>query len=76
MPSYDYFVLDAFTRTRFTGNPAGVVLHDGSLTGEQMQAIAGELGLESAFLTPLTGGRGRLPSRLLHGRAAHPPVRP
>ena len=55
MPSYEYFVLDAFTRIRFTGNPAGVVLHDGTLSGAQMQAIAGELGLESAFLTPLTG---------------------
>ena len=37
MPSYEYFVLDAFTRTRFTGNPAGVVLHEGGLTGEQMR---------------------------------------
>ncbi len=54
MPTFEYFVLDAFTRTRFAGNPAGVVLHDGSLTGPQMQSIAGELGLESAFLTPLT----------------------
>lgn len=54
MPSYEYFVLDVFTQTRFTGNPAGVVLHDGTLSGEQMRQMAGELGLESAFLCPAT----------------------
>ena len=52
MTSFPYFVVDAFTRARFTGNPAGVVLHDGALTDGQMQQVAGELGLETAFLTP------------------------
>ncbi|MBV9850014.1 MAG: PhzF family phenazine biosynthesis protein [Armatimonadetes bacterium] len=55
MSAYEYAVLDSFTRRRFAGNPAGVVLHDGTLTGAQMQLIAGELGLETAFLMPLAG---------------------
>jgi PhzF family phenazine biosynthesis protein len=35
--------IDAFTRTRFTGNPAGVVLDADGLTEAQMLAIAREL---------------------------------
>jgi PhzF family phenazine biosynthesis protein len=45
------FHVDAFTRTRFGGNPAGVVLDADSLTDEQMQLIARELnGGETAFV--------------------------
>lgn len=50
--SLPFFILDSFTDTAFAGNPAGVIFHDGSLTGDLMQRIAGELHLESAFLTP------------------------
>ena len=56
MEAIQYFVLDAFTRTRFAGNPAGVVFHEDRLTHTQMQSVAGELGLESAFLTLMPGG--------------------
>ena len=38
------FHVDAFTRTRFGGNPADVVLDADSLTDEQMQLIARESG--------------------------------
>ena len=47
-----FFVVDSFTRTRYAGNPAGIVLPDAPLTEAQMQAIAGELHLESAFAVP------------------------
>jgi len=47
-----FFVVDSFTRTRYAGNPAGVLLPDTRLPGAQMQAIAGELHLESAFAVP------------------------
>lgn len=52
MPSFPFYTLDSFTTVRFAGNPAGVIFHDGSLTPGQMQTIAGELHLESAFLSP------------------------
>lgn len=52
MPSFPLYTLDAFTTARFAGNPAGVVFQDGSLTPAQMQTIAGELHLETAFLSP------------------------
>jgi PhzF family phenazine biosynthesis protein len=43
--------VDAFTRTRFTGNPAGVVLEADGLTETQMMAIARELhNADTAFL--------------------------
>ncbi len=51
MPPAEFYTADSFTNTRGAGNPAGVVFHDGSLTPAQMQAIAGELHLESAFLS-------------------------
>ncbi len=34
------FQVDAFTATRFSGNPAGVVLDAGQLSEAEMQAIA------------------------------------
>lgn len=47
------FQVDAFTDTRFSGNPAGVVLHAELLTDAQMQAIARELNNgDTAFVLP------------------------
>lgn len=43
--------VDAFTLERFTGNPAGVVLHADNLTDTQMLAIARELNnADTAFI--------------------------
>jgi PhzF family phenazine biosynthesis protein len=45
------FQIDAFTRERFTGNPAGVVLDADSLTDAEMLAIARELhNADTAFV--------------------------
>src|SRR5438105_4734469 len=44
------FHVDAFTRTRFCGNPARVILNADHLTDEQMQVIATELNGETAFV--------------------------
>jgi PhzF family phenazine biosynthesis protein len=53
MTAYQVFQVDAFTRTRFRGNPAGVVLDADGLTDAQMQDIARELGnSETAFIHP------------------------
>ncbi|MFI9209074.1 PhzF family phenazine biosynthesis isomerase [Streptomyces sp. NPDC053253] len=47
------YQVDAFTRTPFTGNPAGVVLAAEGLTDTEMQAIARELNnSETAFVLP------------------------
>ncbi len=51
-----FFIVDAFTLTPDNGNPAGVVLTDQPLTSAQMQAVAGELHLETAFAAPLADG--------------------
>jgi trans-2,3-dihydro-3-hydroxyanthranilate isomerase len=49
--SLEYFVLDVFSDTRLVGNPLAVVLHDGTLTEERMQAIARETNLsETTFV--------------------------
>ena len=37
-----YYLVDAFTDTLFSGNPAGVCLLDRPLSPELMQRIAGE----------------------------------
>jgi PhzF family phenazine biosynthesis protein len=43
--------VDAFTRDRFTGNPAGVVLNADGLSEAQMLAIARELNnADTAFI--------------------------
>jgi PhzF family phenazine biosynthesis protein len=48
---YRVYQVDAFTRTRFTGNPAGVVPDADGLSEVQMQAIARELhNSETAFI--------------------------
>jgi PhzF family phenazine biosynthesis protein len=45
--------VDAFTDTKFGGNPAGVCLPDEPLPERHMQALAKELGIaETAFVTP------------------------
>lgn len=51
MKKYRLYQVDAFTRDRFHGNPAGVVPNADGLTDEQMQAIARELNnSETAFI--------------------------
>jgi trans-2,3-dihydro-3-hydroxyanthranilate isomerase len=53
MIRYEYYVVDAFTPTRFLGNPAGVVLEGEGLTEEQLQAVAREINLsETAYILP------------------------
>jgi PhzF family phenazine biosynthesis protein len=48
---YRVYQVDAFTRARFTGNPAGVVPDADGLSEAQMQAIARELhNSETAFI--------------------------
>lgn len=44
------FRVDAFTRQRFCGNPAVVVLDADDLTDEQMQTIAAEVNGETGFV--------------------------
>lgn len=49
--TYRLYQVDAFTRTPFTGNPAGVVPYADGLSERQMQAIARELNnSETAFI--------------------------
>ncbi|MFC1540106.1 PhzF family isomerase [Gemmatimonadota bacterium] len=48
---FHIYQVDAFTSTRFEGNPAGVVINADGLTETQMQAIARELNnAETAFI--------------------------
>lgn len=54
--SVTVYQVDAFTKERFTGNPAGVVLDASGLSDDEMQRIALELGnSETAFLLPADG---------------------
>ena len=47
------YQIDSFTREKFKGNPAGVVLDSSGLSDEQMQMVARELNnSETAFLFP------------------------
>jgi PhzF family phenazine biosynthesis protein len=51
LSAYLLYQIDSFTRRRFSGNPAGVVLNADDLSAEQMQAIARELNnSETAFV--------------------------
>ena len=53
MAKYRVYQVDAFTREKLRGNPAGVVSNAGGLTEAQMQAIARELNnSETAFILP------------------------
>lgn len=55
MKTYRIKTVDAFTRMKFAGNPAGVVLDASGLTDLQMQLIARELNHpETAFILPAT----------------------
>ena len=44
------FHVDAFTRQRFGGNPAAVVLDADDLSDEEMLTIAAEVNAETAFV--------------------------
>jgi PhzF family phenazine biosynthesis protein len=51
MKKYITYQIDSFTKEKFKGNPAGVVLNANGLSDEQMQMIARELNnSETAFL--------------------------
>lgn len=50
------FHVDAFTRQRFCGNPAIVVLDADELSAEQMQTIATEVNGETAFVLEAESG--------------------
>lgn len=51
MKKYIIYQIDAFTRSKFKGNPAGVVVNADGLSEDQMQNIARELNnSETAFL--------------------------
>ncbi len=53
MKKYKIYQIDAFTKTKFKGNPAGVVVNAEGLSEKQMQLIARELNnSETAFLFP------------------------
>lgn len=56
MKSYRIYQVDAFTKEKFRGNPAGVVVNAEGLTEAQMLAIAKELNnSETAFVFPAEG---------------------
>lgn len=51
MPELAYYILDAFTSERYSGNPAAVVLDADDLTDAQMQSVAREFNLsETTFV--------------------------
>jgi len=53
--NYKAFQVDAFTRTLFSGNPAGVVLDADDLSDDEMQKLARELGRgDTAFISRAT----------------------
>ena len=61
--------VDAFTRERFTGNPAGVVLNADGLTEAQMLAIARELNnADTAFILEPDGSDHTLRARFFTPR--------
>ena len=64
MKTYHLKVVDAFTRMKFAGNPAGVVLDADGLTDLQMQHIAHEVNApETAFILPATDREANLQIR-------------
>ena len=61
--------VDAFTRERFTGNPAGVVLNADGLTEAQMLAVARELNnADTAFILAAEGPDHALRARFFTPR--------
>lgn len=62
--------VDAFTRTRFTGNPAGVVLNADGLADAEMLAIARELNnADTAFILQADGPDHDVRARFFTPRA-------
>jgi PhzF family phenazine biosynthesis protein len=62
--------VDAFTRTRFTGNPAGVVLNADGLADAEMLAIARELNnADTAFILQPDGPEHDVRARFFTPRA-------
>jgi PhzF family phenazine biosynthesis protein len=67
------FQVDAFTRTAFAGNPAGVVLDAERLDDQEMQAIARELNNgDTAFVLPPAGADHDLVVRFFTPRKEAP----
>jgi len=64
-----FFVYNSFTRTPYTGNPAGVFLDTGGLSDDQMLRMAAEVSLESAFVSQ---GDGNLALRFFTPTAEVP----
>lgn len=57
MRKYRLYQIDSFTRTRLSGNPAGVVPDARGLSDDEMRAIARELNnSETAFILPCGDG--------------------
>lgn len=55
MKNYHIYQVDAFTKNKLLGNPAGVVTNAEGLSDQQMQQIARELNnSETAFICPAT----------------------
>lgn len=49
--TYRYYQIDSFTKEKFSGNPAGVILNADGLTAQDMQKIAREVNnSETAFI--------------------------
>ena len=54
-----FYLVDAFTTTRFQGNPAGVVISSRPLSEPEMFDVAAEVHLETAFLWPVVNTRAQ-----------------
>ncbi len=68
--SLDLFQVDAFTRQKFAGNPAGVVLGAEQLNDAEMQAIARELNNgDTIFVLPASTADADLDVRFFTPRA-------
>jgi PhzF family phenazine biosynthesis protein len=56
-----YFVVDAFSRQKYRGNPAAVCLQEGDMSDVEMQLLAAEFNLsETTYLQLLADGHYRL----------------
>lgn len=64
MKKYCVYQVDAFTKTKFAGNPAGVATNAQGLTEKQMQQITRELNnSETAFILPPTNSQADIKIR-------------
>lgn len=51
MSGLDFYIVDVFAQSKYTGNPLAVVLNASSISGEQMQKIAQEMNYsETTFI--------------------------